>query len=335
MLTRNAFRRFQPTSRRNSPEGAGFTLIEVLVVITLITLLIALLLPALTQAREKTLITSCLSNMRQQAVGLGSYTADFNGSIPPNISRTTASTTTNGPSCTINNAAPVATSTFYGIGNVVGVPTARYEMTSEFTWTNGMGLVWANGNIPWSLDGARVLWCPGEAVLGFATRRFTVGGLGTGPTYGGPGRFWSSGLINGGLKDFPNSTGGLNFGAVAFFGYSYRSIGGTQGYGIPPLVSQTRTRGRWNIELMAPYVATIDYINNPLRQDAPFLSGNGPVTPHAYIIGRYTGFNRMFYDGHAKWLDDTNVMWKSLCSGGNTSYGNDSNESMWRLYDTR
>jgi prepilin-type N-terminal cleavage/methylation domain-containing protein len=55
---------------------AAFTLIELLVVIAIIALLIAILLPALGKARESARQAICLSNLKQQATGLGIYQAD-------------------------------------------------------------------------------------------------------------------------------------------------------------------------------------------------------------------------------------------------------------------
>ncbi|MFT3788120.1 MAG: type II secretion system protein [Tepidisphaeraceae bacterium] len=51
----------------------GFTLVELLVVIGVIALLISILVPALSQARQAGLRTKCLSNLRQLAIAQSAY----------------------------------------------------------------------------------------------------------------------------------------------------------------------------------------------------------------------------------------------------------------------
>ncbi|MEA2710675.1 MAG: hypothetical protein QOF78_3276 [Phycisphaerales bacterium] len=59
--------------RRPLPQGAAFTLVELLVVIGIIAVLISVLLPTLGRAREAAKRTQCLSNLRQIAVLLNMY----------------------------------------------------------------------------------------------------------------------------------------------------------------------------------------------------------------------------------------------------------------------
>jgi prepilin-type N-terminal cleavage/methylation domain-containing protein/prepilin-type processing-associated H-X9-DG protein len=63
----------------------AFTLIELLVVIAIIAILAALLLPALSGAKERGLRTQCTGNLKQLQTGWLMYLGDHNDAMPPNI----------------------------------------------------------------------------------------------------------------------------------------------------------------------------------------------------------------------------------------------------------
>ncbi|MCX5642876.1 MAG: DUF1559 domain-containing protein [Candidatus Omnitrophica bacterium] len=64
------------------PGKKGFTLVEILAVVAIITILAALLLPALGKAREKARQSVCANNLKQQWAAYLMYAQDYNEYLP-------------------------------------------------------------------------------------------------------------------------------------------------------------------------------------------------------------------------------------------------------------
>lgn len=73
-----------PSPRRACPSSlrAGFTLLDILVTISVVGVLIAIMLPSLTSVRETAHQVVCRSNVRQLGFAFEMYTENHRGSIP-------------------------------------------------------------------------------------------------------------------------------------------------------------------------------------------------------------------------------------------------------------
>ena len=86
-------------------ERYRFTLIELLIVVAIIAILAAILLPALSRAKEQARIVICSNNLKQLTMGMIMYSNDNDGWLPGE----------DGISATNNANAPIETGRLYSI----------------------------------------------------------------------------------------------------------------------------------------------------------------------------------------------------------------------------
>src|SRR6266403_5383636 len=145
--------------RERIPKVLAFTLIELLVVIAIIAILAAMLLPALSGAKERAKRTGCVNNIHQFLLATHMYANDNDQRLPSGASE---SQTPNGVQ---DDAIPVLSGVtrtqmiqYAGSYKMLGCPSLGAPFNTEkgwpepsYGWVIGYNYLGGHANTPWPL----------------------------------------------------------------------------------------------------------------------------------------------------------------------------------------
>jgi len=278
-------------------KGAGFTLVELLVVIGIIAVLISILLPALGRARESARAVACSSNMRQIGLAVMLYAGNNKNQLPCVPYNTTVTYDYTGAS------GPGSFTYKYGPSSGGAAPLFAYSAAYS-----AYGL-WYDLR-PYGVT-ANVSKCPGDVTRWGSN--FSIQGSWSlvWPGYG------SAAALAGVKAD-------TNFASSYYMPYWVRngaaSVDGMTPLGKPWKLSQLSPSSKKALLVESTPPSTDDggtsSAYHPYQQSIHRRNG-------AAIVGKPAGLGRsLFADGHVEAYEITSVRGRTL-SNGNTYYSID------------
>lgn len=257
----------------------AFTLIELLVVIAIIAILAAILFPVFGRARENARRTSCMSNMKQIALGWMMYSQDYDETTVPNFE---------------NNAA------------LGGGPITGGAGGATFPY-------WPDILYPY-IRNAQVFACPSTASLFSSGAGFSGSGF-----RGSTGYAYNQANIQNDYVVYDNGSlsYGINVAKLGHpsttivfsegFLYNGPWFGGS---GVDNTAAQNSAYGAYNpnTPLFIADNSSFTNVDNGTQ-----IQGGGTTGTHAtdrVYRAHFNGSNYAFADGHVKWLQQTTLgMW--------------------------
>jgi type II secretory pathway pseudopilin PulG len=125
--------------------ASGFTLVDVLVTMTVIAVLIGLLVPSLAGVNETARRVACQSNVRQIGLGIVMYANDFGGHLPSSRYVRTSS-----------QSMPAGYEESPDKMVLLRVPPSDIDPTSKYGEWDGLGLLYNTGY----MNAAKIFYCP-------------------------------------------------------------------------------------------------------------------------------------------------------------------------------